>query len=165
MVKVFDSSGHRFEAVYLHEAPDSLLDSDDKAAQFLAELCHSYSKRLLGEADFQCAVCSQKATGLLHQPGLYRAEGLAVIRDLPAPTCCRPSCKEIVKQRTHEVKKCVLPKSFKEFWQCAACGSPHPARRCAGCRLASYCNTNCQRTHWQVHKIACRGPKEQFKPA
>ena len=150
MVDVFDSFGHRFEALYLHEAPHSLFDTDDKAAQCMCELCHSYSKRLLAEADFQCAVCSQNATDLFHQPGLFvgqgNKKGLVMPRDLPAPTCCAPSCKEIVKQRTHEIKKCVLPKAFREFQQCAACGTPH-------------CG------HWPLHKIACRGPKEQFIPA
>ncbi|KAL7692237.1 putative Zinc finger, MYND-type, peptidase C19, ubiquitin-specific peptidase, DUSP [Plasmopara halstedii] len=29
-------------------------------------------------------------------------------------------------------------------------------KRCGGCRLIWYCNSNCQMSHWKYHKIVCR---------
>lgn len=31
----------------------------------------------------------------------------------------------------------------------------HPMKKCAGCRLAYYCNENCQRADWKRHKPTC----------
>jgi TPR repeat protein len=28
--------------------------------------------------------------------------------------------------------------------------------RCGGCQTVSYCNADCQRAHWKVHKTTCK---------
>lgn len=35
---------------------------------------------------------------------------------------------------------------------CATCGNLNATLKCAGCRCAYYCNTECQRTDWKKHK-------------
>ena len=42
---------------------------------------------------------------------------------------------------------------------CDGCGERRPVeeqKRCGGCRLASYCSVECQRSHWKAHKPQCR---------
>lgn len=43
---------------------------------------------------------------------------------------------------------------------CSACHNPEPSNRCAGCRAVYYCNQQCQRIHWIVHKQACAKLKQ-----
>jgi hypothetical protein len=41
--------------------------------------------------------------------------------------------------------------------QCAQCGAVAPSnKRCAGCLQVAYCDPQCQRSHWAVHKKECR---------
>ena len=28
-------------------------------------------------------------------------------------------------------------------------------KKCLGCKLVYYCDTDCQRAHWNVHKLTC----------
>ncbi|KAJ7026964.1 hypothetical protein C8F04DRAFT_1123798 [Mycena alexandri] len=43
---------------------------------------------------------------------------------------------------------------------CSACGSPSAVlRKCSGCQEARYCNSNCQKGHWGVHRKTCKGRK------
>lgn len=41
---------------------------------------------------------------------------------------------------------------------CALCGAPDATRRCSHCRAfdAYYCSAECQRKHWDDHKVMCR---------
>ena len=42
---------------------------------------------------------------------------------------------------------------------CASCGHRDPTgtiRNCRDCRMAYYCNVECQRSHWPTHKTRCR---------
>lgn len=36
-----------------------------------------------------------------------------------------------------------------------SCGKPGAIRRCSECRVALYCNRDCQRAHWKKHKKLC----------
>lgn len=38
---------------------------------------------------------------------------------------------------------------------CSTCGQEKPAKKCSKCKVAQYCDRNCQRLHWFVHKKAC----------
>lgn len=38
-----------------------------------------------------------------------------------------------------------------------ACSQPG-TMSCSACRLVSYCSASCQKTHWKVHKRACKDP-------
>lgn len=43
---------------------------------------------------------------------------------------------------------------------CAYCGGVgEKLLRCKRCKQAFYCNANCQRSHWKVHKQQCNAPK------
>ena len=40
---------------------------------------------------------------------------------------------------------------------CFECGAPSPRLRCSRCKLAKYCNPDCQKTDWKkTHKSLCR---------
>jgi len=49
--------------------------------------------------------------------------------------CSNPSCKA--------VKRCAV------------------LSKCGGCRLAAYCDRNCQREHWSSHKAACKAAQAE----
>ncbi|GBP60525.1 Ankyrin repeat and MYND domain-containing protein 2 [Eumeta japonica] len=38
---------------------------------------------------------------------------------------------------------------------CSTCGEEKPAKKCSKCKLVQYCDRECQRLHWFVHKKAC----------
>jgi len=40
---------------------------------------------------------------------------------------------------------------------CAQCGKPG-SKKCGNCRSETYCSVDCQRTHWQTHKLSCQSP-------
>jgi len=46
---------------------------------------------------------------------------------------------------------------------CETCGSVGAEKRCAGCKMVSYCDGACQKAHWFTHKKFCKDLLEQFK--
>lgn len=40
--------------------------------------------------------------------------------------------------------------------RCAKCGKGGKTLQCTRCRKVSYCSKECQKSHWKVHKSACR---------
>ncbi|CAK1581604.1 unnamed protein product [Parnassius mnemosyne] len=38
---------------------------------------------------------------------------------------------------------------------CSTCGEEKPAKKCSKCKMVQYCDRECQRLHWFVHKKAC----------
>jgi len=44
---------------------------------------------------------------------------------------------------------------------CTAVGTPtHRLKRCNGCEMTYFCNDQCQKNHWKVHKAYCRNRQE-----
>ena len=39
---------------------------------------------------------------------------------------------------------------------CNHCMKKNPKKLCTGCRTAFYCSKNCQKKHWEYHKIICK---------
>ncbi|CAK1545153.1 unnamed protein product [Leptosia nina] len=46
---------------------------------------------------------------------------------------------------------------------CSTCGEEKPAKKCSKCKTVQYCDRECQRLHWFVHKKACN--RESSVPA
>lgn len=46
---------------------------------------------------------------------------------------------------------------------CSSCGEEKPAKKCSKCKSVQYCDRECQRLHWFVHKKACN--RESSAPA
>ncbi|XP_041977560.1 ankyrin repeat and MYND domain-containing protein 2 [Aricia agestis] len=46
---------------------------------------------------------------------------------------------------------------------CSTCGEEKPAKKCSKCKSVQYCDRECQRLHWFVHKKACN--RESSSPA
>lgn len=38
---------------------------------------------------------------------------------------------------------------------CSSCGEEKPAKKCSKCKIVQYCDRNCQRLHWPIHKKEC----------
>lgn len=45
--------------------------------------------------------------------------------------------------------------SFGEERICATCAESNAPKKCAKCKAVQYCNRECQRIHWFVHKKEC----------
>lgn len=49
---------------------------------------------------------------------------------------------------------------------CAACGKNGDGlKRCNACKSVSYCNTECQRSHWKTHRDDCQKREEEIQAA
>jgi len=46
---------------------------------------------------------------------------------------------------------------------CDTCGGVGAEKRCAACKMVSYCDGTCQKTHWFTHKKFCKDLQQQFK--
>lgn len=42
-----------------------------------------------------------------------------------------------------------------QITNCNTCGEENPTKKCSKCKLVSYCDRECQRLHWFVHKKVC----------
>jgi len=47
---------------------------------------------------------------------------------------------------------------------CRACGAGG-GTRCAGCFVAHYCNSACQKKDWKTHKVSCKETRAKYQPA
>lgn len=39
--------------------------------------------------------------------------------------------------------------------KCSYCNKENAAKKCSKCHSVHYCDTNCQRKDWEVHKLRC----------
>jgi hypothetical protein len=47
-------------------------------------------------------------------------------------------------------------KMTERMYTCAACGDACSFNKCGRCKSVHYCNADCQRSHWKVHKLVCK---------
>jgi len=68
-----------------------------------------------------------------------------------------PLSKKEAKRARHTAKVLDFD-AWKQMLQCSACGKVHNTtiQRCGACKSAWYCNKECQKNHWNVHKTTCR---------
>ncbi|XP_017878417.1 ankyrin repeat and MYND domain-containing protein 2-like [Ceratina calcarata] len=48
---------------------------------------------------------------------------------------------------------------------CVTCGEDKAARKCSKCKAVQYCDRECQRLHWFVHKKACTRLDQNIAPS
>ena len=41
---------------------------------------------------------------------------------------------------------------------CSSCGEEKPDKKCSKCKEVQYCDRQCQRLHWFMHKKTCARP-------
>lgn len=59
-----------------------------------------------------------------------------------------------------------IVKKKQRYDACTYCMNPIPkavVNRCSGCKVAYYCNTDCQKKHWKGHKPTCLRWQSLFK--
>lgn len=44
----------------------------------------------------------------------------------------------------------------EEDCQCGTCSEYYAENKCSACKMISYCNQNCQKLHWSIHKHECK---------
>ncbi|XP_037938005.1 ankyrin repeat and MYND domain-containing protein 2-like [Teleopsis dalmanni] len=47
---------------------------------------------------------------------------------------------------------------------CSSCGNEKPDKKCSKCRAVQYCDRECQRLHWFMHKKTCARPTSNATP-
>ncbi|KAF9018187.1 hypothetical protein BDZ89DRAFT_1074120 [Hymenopellis radicata] len=84
-----------------------------------------------------------------------------------------PQMRGIRRKTTSEITAPVDSESWGYFEElkkdgkdrnsaCAACGSPHDLKQCAGCKQRFYCSAACQKGHWKsTHKQECEDLQKQ----
>ena len=56
----------------------------------------------------------------------------------------------------HGYREGIRPKSYIGFF-CAGCGVNGCFEKCRGCKMTTYCSTECHRVHWRAgHAVQCR---------
>lgn len=120
--------------------------------------------------------CMRRATTMLNTPAFWPADPAtrtpATVRDLcPIPICDNPTCKAEAQRKmqeylndTSDVMQRVKGIDFREnqMFKCESCKKFHSRgniKRCSRCLAVWYCDSNCQRTHWKIHKKCCSPPK------
>ena len=79
-------------------------------------------------------------------------------RSSKSSTRRKRSSKSSVRRKRSVRKRSSRKKVFKldGGQTCVKCGSTgEKLLKCAKCKSVYYCNTNCQRAHWKVHKSSC----------
>ena len=54
-------------------------------------------------------------------------------------------------------------RGFQDDDACATCGQEKVASKCSICKSVQYCNRDCQKLHWSIHKKECDKLAKQFK--
>lgn len=70
---------------------------------------------------------------------------------------CSENCQKKDWKKGHK-NDCLTYASLpiEENEKCSNCdSSSHDLKKCAGCHLVSYCNKECQKQHWKIHKKEC----------
>ncbi|CAB4069798.1 unnamed protein product [Lepeophtheirus salmonis] len=52
-------------------------------------------------------------------------------------------------------------KGFKDHENCTTCGENGAEKKCSACKSVEYCNAECQKLHWFVHKKFCVKSKDK----
>jgi hypothetical protein len=108
--------------------------------------------------DQNCAICGKPSTSYSHNIGFLPVQdppALTIMVDPLIFVCDKMSCQVAVNKVVN--KKADKTESLR---QCAACNkfeiAGQPFQTCSGCKLVSYCDRSCQRSHWKEHRPICR---------
>ena len=99
-------------------------------------------------------------------------EGAAAAGTQQSSSAPPPSGSSSAQQRTAPGPAARQPGSGRQRPMCVACGSTVPKelgkvsqqprfKVCGGCRTERYCDQQCQKQHWAVHKHECSGARRQ----
>lgn len=63
-----------------------------------------------------------------------------------------------INQNNDDELRAIVVNTRWENRICEQCGNKQEVedlKRCTRCYLAFYCNSQCQRAHWEIHKLRC----------
>lgn len=67
--------------------------------------------------------------------------------------------KEALTDEELQVAWGMKPEKFTDWGKCLNCNNAGAKMKCTLCGVATYCSKDCQRPHWPVHKLECKGMK------
>lgn len=68
----------------------------------------------------------------------------------------RMAIMDPMEERTKKMAAAEPLETPRRTLSCGQCGAEGPTKWCGSCKVQSYCSVECQRTHWKVHRSACK---------
>ena len=184
--KVSDIDGHRREFSFAEQVSASELQrlrSDrEYSIEYLSARCCRQMSAMMQAEPWVCSAredeCRERAVKLVFTPMNYIHKDPPCIHDIgPIPICRDPKCnvaahlthREIAKMFSRECQKQgITAKGESSFYSrkarvCANCGRSGEGSAiltCGRCRIAYYCNRDCQTNHWKIHRKGCADNKK-----
>ncbi|KAF1938486.1 hypothetical protein EJ02DRAFT_457871 [Clathrospora elynae] len=125
----------------------------------MSPILSSYQSEANTKAGPLCPVCdSQTTLALLRPVAFLHLDSDPYITVYVLPTCGKKKCQERSKEIHDEVMDKTLKKQQDELMLgrfCSVCGTENGTKKCAKCKVSSYCSKEHQKRHWKTHKDLC----------
>lgn len=119
----------------------------DDAEQASLEACRV--AELLGDGELQCLALARRVE--YRWTKLTDAEKRAALEELRAAAArWQPKATDLADTLK------TLEDQYKRQSTCANCGASDAVQTCGQCRVVRYCNRDCQKEAWPVHKPLCQ---------
>jgi len=154
----------------------ALLNDAAQHQRVMRDITKMCTAKIVDAEPWMCSArsaCRCDAVRMLNAPGYWPKPadgGLPVIRDMcPILVCDDPVCLDAARALSQDAirslntrgaptKLSPAPNSAPPTpgSQCSQCGKKgSELKRCGRCNRAWYCDAECQKVHWKVHKPAC----------
>jgi hypothetical protein len=167
------------DSIFVHEHPlpagyqtvAQLMAAPDKAeptAWLKKVVCEPVVQLgILNHADgpFACVCCAARPASKVQLTPAYYPKVAAILSGLTFPICRDPKCGATMNNEAQLMMKAVMPKTeykSNKLRVCATCDAvgsdARKLKQCTKCKVVYYCNADCQRQHWPLHKHYCAAP-------
>lgn len=119
---------------------------ENKSAMFCSEKCYDEDKTFK-PAEMHCVVCGK----------LAQAKWIVYLKfiKLGGYMSYRSACSEVCKYKVLQEAEETGP-IHRSCWSCRATIPQGKSMRCSQCKIAYYCNVECQKKDWLTHKEKCK---------
>ena len=116
-------------------------------AQIVCETCLNTRKYLNYDA-YYCFICRHRITTVTSCIQMYPPTGYDGLTYGISPLTCSNECTKNLANMCKKTDKTRI---------CTSCGDILiKSKICSGCKMAFYCNQECQRNDWPIHKKLCK---------